>query len=387
VSPAKGFVRHHKLQTDRAISQAYLRLEPDTIPRAAFAELLQCARERSPSILAAPAAPGRHPGVEALFNLARFAAVHMRPAAGWPGTPDSWPGAVAALAQHLLGQYRVPRFLAAAWYACEGPYAETKRRWFVAHAAGASFRSLDLPVPMTRRMEHVFLGSHDHLGIEHALRRAELLGLGASEALADAVLATRLGADLAHGAFWRAAWLFLVAHSREIAPAEVGPIVDFLHAVRHEQPGFSLDGRTPRSLRRLVDEWHRGLRLGTGQFSWKPSGLQPMIVEIPNPDPTAPPWSYELRELTNSAALRAEGATLHHCVASYARRCADGASRIWSLRLRRDSTLRPMLTIEIDPKRNAVVQARGFSNRPPSRTMRQLLQTWAHRERLRLIGI
>src|SRR5262245_58148451 len=160
VSPARTFVRHHKLQTDRAVSQAYRRLASDSTARVSFAELLQCARQRSPSILAAPATAS-HLGVRALFHLARFTPARVRPAAEWPGSPDGWQGAVASLAQHLLGRHRVPRFLASAWYAEESPYAEAARRWFVAHGAGASFRSLDLPLPMTRRMEHIFLASRD----------------------------------------------------------------------------------------------------------------------------------------------------------------------------------------------------------------------------------
>jgi hypothetical protein len=387
VSPPEGFVRHHKRQTDRAISQAYVRLAASGPARRTFTELLGCVRQRSASILAAPVAGGRHPGVEALFNLARFANVHVRRPADWPGSPASFAGAAASLAQHLAGRYPVPRFLAAAWYSPDGPYSEAKRRWFVAHAAGVSFRSLDLPIRMTRRMEHIFLGSPDHLGIEAALRRAELLALGATEALIDAVLAARTGAALAHGSFWRAAWVFLAAHAEAIDLAQVGPIMDFLDAVRRERLDFSLEGQTPRSLLRRMNEWHRSLRLGSGQSSWKPSGLQPMVVEVPNPDPSAPSWRYELTELTNSEALRAEGSALRHCVGSYHGRCMNGVSRIWSLRLKRESTVRPMLTIEIDPKRNAIVQARGWGNQRPSRRQLQLLETWAHRERLRLEGI
>jgi hypothetical protein len=45
-------------------------------------------------------------------------------------------------------------------------------------------------------MEHIFLSSPDHLGVEYAMRRAELLGLGAHPGLVDAVLETRLSADL-----------------------------------------------------------------------------------------------------------------------------------------------------------------------------------------------
>lgn len=400
MSSAEQFVRHSKRQADRAISQAYSRLAPESVQRATFTELLRSVRERSASIPCAPIINAHHPGVEALFNLARFAGAHVRPIASWPGSHASWRGAVSSLAQHLLGRYRIPRFLGGAWYATADPYAEATRRWFVAHGAGRSFRSLDVPIRMTRRMEHIFLGSHDHLGIEYAMRRAELLGLGADDTLVDAVLATRLSADLTHGEFWRTVWMFFIANAHAIDVVHVGPIIDFLHSIRHErmavetgdgivmreppQPKFSLRGRTPRSLLRLVEEWHHGLGRATGQLSWEPSGLRPMFVEIPRQEPSAAPVSWELTELTNSAQLRAEGAALGHCVASYSHRCRRGASRIWSLRLRHESRVRSAITIEVDPKRNAIVQARGFRNRPAGGKALQLLQAWAARENLRI---
>ena len=400
MSPAKRFVRHSKLQADRAISQAYSRLPANSLPRTTFTELLHSIRERSASILCGPIVNGHHLGVDALFNLAYFARAHVRSVASWPGSKASWQGAVSSLAQHLLGRYRIPRFLGAAWYAIDDPYSEAKRQWFVAHAAGASFRSLHLPIRMTRKMEHIFLGSHDHFGIEYAMRRAELLGLCAHDKLVEAVLATRLSADLTNGEFWRTVWVFFIANAHAIDLVQVGPIIDFLHSIRHEriavetvdgmvmrepaQPHFSLKGRTPRSLFRLMDEWHRGLGLMTGGLCWQASSLRPMAVEIPRSERSAPPVLWEFTELTNSAQLRAEGAALHHCVASYSLGCWRGGSRIWSLRLRRDSNVRSVITIQVDPKQNAIVQARGFRNRRPSGTALQLLYTWAARENLRL---
>jgi hypothetical protein len=401
VSPAEHFVRHSKRQVDRAISQAYSRLAPDSLARATFSGLLQCVRERSARIMGAPVVNGHHLGVEAIFNLSRFADAHVRSLASWDGSDASWRGAVRSLAQHLLGRYRIPGFLGAAWYAADDSYSEAKRKWFVAHAAGASFRSLDLPICMTRRMEHIFLSSHDHVGIEYAMRRAELLGLGSHDDLVEAVLSTRLSSDLTNGEFWRTVWMFLIAHSDAVAPAQVGPIIDFLHSVRHErvvvetaegiviqeppQPGFSLKGRTPRSVLRLMDEWHRGLGFVTGGLSWDRSRLRPLILEVPRQEPSAPPVQWEFIELTNSAQLRAEGVALQHCVASYSHRCWRGSARIWSLRSKSDSKVRPVMTIEIDPRKKAIVQARGFRNRPASAKALRLLQRWAVRENLRLI--
>jgi len=177
-------------------------------------------------------------------------------------------------------------------------------------------------------------------------------------------------------------------------------MIDFLQAIRHErvtaetpdgtvewdppQPEFSMKGRTVPSILRLMRHWYRSLALSGGGFSWTPSRLQPMMMEEPSQDDSLPPRRWQMVELTNSAQLRTEGAALHHCVASYAGLCHRGISRIWSLRCRQGEKVQHVLTIEIDPKRHAVVQARGRANSPPSGKPLRLLEGWANRERLRL---
>jgi hypothetical protein len=307
---------------------------------------------------------------------------------------------VSSLAHHLICKYEVPVFLASSWYSTEDATQDKKRGWFVAHARGASFRSLDLPIVMTRRMEHIFLASHDHLAIEHAIRRAELLALGVPAGFVQAVLSTRLATDLSNGMFWRTFWSFLIANAGTIDPAEIGPMIDFIQAIRHDrvametpdgmveldppQPTFSIKGRTVQSVLRLMRDWHRSLGVGSAGRAWTPSSLQPMLLEEPSQDTSVPPRRWQIMELTNSAQLRAEGAALNHCVASYADRCCRGMSRIWSLRLWQGEMIHHAVTIEVDPKRRAVVQARGRANRAASGKPLRLLQDWAARERLHL---
>ena len=400
MSSAERSVRHHKQQTDRAISQAHARLATDAIATATFHELLHCARNRARRLLDAPVVNGHHPGVEALVNLSRFTWAHVRALADWPGTSASWRLAVHSLAQHLIGKYAVPAFLATSWYATDDAYAEKKREWFIAYARGASFRSLDLPIDMTRKMEHIFLTSGNHLAFEHAMRRAELLALGASDELVRAVLATRSATDLRNGVFWRTVWMFLIANASAIDASQIGPMIDFVQAIRHErvavetlgeialrdppQPSFSMKGRTVQSMLRLMQDWHRSLGLANDGLTWAPSRLEPMLIEEPSQDPSTPPLVWQLVELTNAAQLRTEGTALHHCVASYADRCWRGASRIWSLRVRRGENVRHVLTVEVDMKRRTVVQARGWGNRAPSGKPLRLLQDWTVREKLRL---
>ena len=400
MSSAEHFVRHHKRQIDRAISAAFVRLAADESARACFAELLACVRVRAPRLLEAPVVDGRHHGIEALVNLAGFRDAHIRTIATWSGSDQSWRAVVNSLAQHLITKYRVPVFLAAAWYATDDVFGERKREWFVAHSRGASFRSLNLPIRMTKRMEHTFLTSCDHFSIEYAMRRAELIGLGADVPLVNAVLAARPALDLHHGDFWRTAWHFLVAHMRGINGDQVAPLIDFLHTVRHEsiaidtadgivmrgplQPYFSLKGRTLQSVTRLMEQWHRNVGLAEGGFSWEPSKIRPLVQETPNDDPTVPPTIWELTELTSSGQLRAEGKALQHCVASYGYGCWKGRSRIWSLRRRRGLSYKSVVTVEINPASRTVTQARGFRNRRVSGRPLSILQLWAAKEGLHL---
>ena len=400
MSSAGHFVRQHKQQTDRAISAAFVRLAADQPARECFAELLHCVRFRAPQLLEAPVIDGRHPGIEASLNLAKFRDAHLRSVAAWSGCDRSWPAVANSLAQHLITKYRVPVFLSAAWYATDDAFGDRKREWFVAHSRGASFRSLNLPIRMTRRMEHVFLASCDHFTIEYAMRRAELVGLGADVQLVNAVLAARPSLDLHNGGFWRTAWHFLVAHSREINGDHVAPLIDFLHSVRHESiaidtadgivmrpppiPNLSLKGRTVQSVMRLMEEWHRNVGSAEGGFSWEPSRIRPLTHETPSHDPAVPPTIWELTELTSSGQLRAEGTALQHCVASYGHGCWKGRSRIWSLRRRRGLSYKSVVTVEINPASRAIIQARGFRNRRASGRALNILQMWAAKEGLRL---
>ena len=251
-------------------------------------------------------------------------------------------------------------------------------------------------------MESLFLLSPDHLSVEAAMRRAELLALGAKDELLDAVLATRLGADLENGPFWRTVMEFFVRIADELDPGAVGPIVDFLQFVRHErievhsergvrlidppEPGFSMKGRTLSSVQRLVEEWHR--RLGSqslGGLSWTRSRFRPLTFEEQPSEPDRPAVRWQIVELVSSAELRAEGQSLRHCVASYARRCLWGSSQIWSVRrCAGSSKVRSVATIEVDPQKDAIVQARGVRNGALSTRARDLLLRWAHRENLEL---
>jgi hypothetical protein len=396
MSWSERYVQDHKRRTDCAIHRACAQLASDPPAFEKFQEMLTCARKRAPRLFEAPVSDGRHLGVDALVNLSRFRGAHIRPAIYWEGTSSSWRPAVSSLAHHLICDYKVPVFLASSWHATDAA-ADRKRGWFVAHSRGASFRSLDLPIVMTRKMEHIFLASQDHLPIEHGIRRAELLALGAPTEFVKAIMSTRLATDLRHSEFWRTVWMFLIANAGDVDPVQIGPMIDYIQAVRHDrtqdgtmefgspQPAFSMKGRTVQSMLRMMREWHRSLGAGSASLSWVRSPFEPLLFEEFSRDGSEMPRRWQMMELINSAQLRREGAALNHCVASYADRCYRGISSIWSLRFWQAEKINHVLTVEVDPRRRAVIQARGRANRAASGRPLRLLQDWAIRERLRMV--
>jgi PcfJ-like protein len=399
MSWSERLVQDHRKRTDRAIHRACSHLASDPLTFAKFQELLICARTRAPRLFDAPVKDGRHLGVDALFHLARFRSAHIRPTAEWTGTSASWRSSVASLAHHLTCRYEIPAFMASVWHAVDAA-GDEKRSWVIAHSRGASFRSLDLPVTMTRKMEHIFLASDDHLGLEPALRRAELLALGMPTAFMNAILSTRLATDLRNGGFWRTVWMFFIAHVEELEPTQIGPMIDYIQSVRHDriqietqdgmmeaappQPSFCMKGRTVSSMLRLMREWHRdlGISHSTAAYTWTRSPFKPWLLEEPRRNEEEIPKRWQMVELIDSVKLREEGASLHHCVGSYAYRCYRGTSSIWSLRTWQGEKKRSILTIEVDPKKRAVIQARGKANRSASGKPLKLLHEWAGREGL-----
>jgi len=324
----------------------------------------------------APASTGAVVQVAALLHMAAFESAFVREPEDWGGAYGHPLRAVDSLACHLFGRYPTPRFLASTWF----DNRVDRRSWFVAHARGQRFRSLSLPLAMARRMEDIFLHTPDHIAIDHAFRRAEVLGLGGSLELVDAVIATRLGTCFDDADQWRVALAWLARCSGSLDLVHVSPLIDFLHA---NLRSIDLRGRTFESAMRLVRDWHGALaRAHMRSMSWSRSRWQPMQVVETEPRPAE--WS--LVELLDSHELFREGRAMRHCVSTYAHACVTRHSSIWSLRHRwnDDDVARSVLTIEVSPSSGKIVQVRAKANGRASGWPLQLVHRWAARERLLL---
>jgi len=322
----------------------------------------------------------------------------------WRDDPDSWrPKShnsrrqFGSLARHLLVQYDVPAFMDTAWFQGATPEARSRQDWFVGVGTGTNIRKAEgVPVGLTKKMAHLLMQAPRTFTIDQALRWTQVVGMGGSEALASAIMATRLGDSFDNEEFWVSVVKFLV-YNPMLDPSYAEPIVSYIHSQRYEplrvtladgsveygdppHAGFSMRTRKVDALLAEVDEWRdaRDRVEKVGAQSWEPSeGIEPYDAE----ETDAHGYTrWTIRELTTMRELQAEGKAMSHCVASYARSCRAGSKSVWSLQAANEEGMsRRVMTISVKTTTRRVDQARGKSNAHPLQGHRN---AW-HRTRLR----
>jgi hypothetical protein len=93
---------------------------------------------------------------------------------------------------------------------------------------------------------------------------------------------------------------------------------------------------------------------------------------------------WTMTELLSTSALVTEGRKMNHCVATYARSCAQGRCSIWALEMESVEGKRKVLTVEVNSAARLICQARGKCNVLPGEKQRAVLRRWAVQAGLRL---
>jgi hypothetical protein len=382
------------VRIDAGIKTALDELGGNEERRAAFLRLLTCVRART-QLLKPRSAGWVAPLflIQRLKNLAARQRHWIRPCETWQPEAQNLRPAFRAIAFHLLIRYPVPGFMDSVWDLPAGPQGFRQRSWYIRLGRGTSFRALNPPLVLTRKMEHFVRQAPDHYTVSQALRYGETRGLGGSEALAHEIVASRLGQKIAYPEFWRTVLWFFLAHP-ETGREQVNPIIDFIQANKFAGeevvtengaecrtapwPHFSMKGRTLKSILRLICAWHSDHSMNEKgpSFSLAKSGIQSYrFLESRAREQTDLDWT--IQEILESRALQAEGRAMRHCVYSYANRCWRGETTIWSLRLRVNYQEKSMATIELDPRRRAIVQARAKCNMRPGGRSNEIIRQWA----------
>jgi len=340
--------------------------------------------------------------IRALSYVAKYRTRWVRQPASWnPQRPCAEPTsnrvALRSLLEHLFERYSVPNFLAYAWMR---PRA---KRWhhdlYVHMAAGRGVRQFkEKPgIALSPTAAKFFVKAPDHLAPVEAMRWAQIRGFrGSKELAAELVRNTILKQPTRDERFWETVIRFLIREKPSYLP-QASMIVDFVHEQKFQpaervwgrgggplplQPEFSMKGRTLRSIQRHMSNWRQELllkrpSLAKRNFHWPAIEVQPMVHQEGD-------VKWLIFELLNDRALMLEGAAMDHCVGDYVAECADRKSSIWSMRVHAKGCPKRLVTIEVDPKRKAIVQAQAKSNEDPSPAAKEILQRWATREGLEL---
>jgi hypothetical protein len=267
---------------------------------------------------------------------------------------------------HLFVVQKVPAFLYSEWFRADDAPRFKWLCWFILSAQGGSLKRAAsyFNWRISPRFQHHLQDLPAEMSPTEACILAEVKRLGGSLAdfcrlMADpgfVVDPTKAAASEVHSSFWRDTVRWLIAHGSEITDDESRAILawamhEFTEA-RVRETAFSWKGRRTRTTVERATEYLRTLERPWSKYRWRGHGW--------NWEPgEAVPGGWSFVELTDGEQLHREGNRMHHCVSSYAGRCAAGHSAIVSLK--RYGV--PSVTIEVNPTAKQVVQVRGEYNR------------------------
>lgn len=147
---------------------------------------------------------------------------------------------------------------------------------------------------------------------------------------------------------------------------------------------FSLKNRNMANLLEGMETWHTGLAkkgLATKDSRiWEKSHIKNYEHTIETTGETI-----KIEELLTGKEIYQEGKLMHHCVYSYASRCENGQTAIFSLShaLNKSSTLEKAATIEVNLQTGMIVQFKAKYNAAPSAKAYNHMHRWSDANNLR----
>lgn len=286
-----------------------------------------------------------------------------------------------SLVKHMLVEYTMPEFMYSAFFEEDEQVRNHGLRLFCHLAKGGSMHKAVkagmLPVPLTKRMCHVFMQSTSKFGFLEAIRHAQVTVHGGDRRLYEMIVSTRqLGRGFSSDeVFWDGV-IQWTCNQGMLAPSQIQAIYDWIAWRRTEAPQFSMKGRTGVSVLRSVEEWHGHLarERKINGHTYEPSGFNPWFHErkVKLPDGGYFMEKHCITEIATSKELAAEGRALKHCVYSYSHSIQRGVVSIWSYKVGGSRTL----TIEVDNRTRRVVQCRGALNLRPTKGQMALVTRW-----------
>jgi len=333
-----------------------------------------------------------------------FTPFWVRPLASWSPPEGDDAAVIRSLIAHLFQIYPVPRALLEPWLANGLPSLKWVS-WFLLLGQGGTLHraARRFGWSIGKRFTHHLATAPDDLTALEACMWAEIARLGGDRVEFDRIRRDpafaidpteglpdepeddderapasewereRIEASEAARVFWRQTVAWLIRWRAELTDDTCGPILEWAMHEHTEalrgwptpRPPFTWRGREPAATLTAALEYRRRLALPYGDMTWNARGMDWDLRE-------GEEIVWTVRELTSSRALFDESHAMHHCVASYAHRCARGQSAIFSLCI---GAVR-RITVELDPFGHRIVQARGACNRAATAEEQAVLARW-----------
>jgi hypothetical protein len=301
------------------------------------------------------------------------------------------------IVKFLFCKYEVPFFMTRVWMRYDSKAKPETLKWFIDIAQGKNIRnSENLPIPLTKKMAHVFLQAPDDFSPFEAFRYAQINNMGGNMRTVKGVLATSIGNNFNNNVFWTSVIKFFIDNPM-LDTEQYGTIIDCIRNIKYENrrilrnerfvdvgpehPGFVMKDRTANALLTAVDKWHKQMnKLSSGVTTkWEPFRYNNFSYTVGKDDNKR---TYYIKQLLTAAELHTEGRHMGHCVASYKTSCSAGRTSIWSLNFDSVTACNTRLvTIEVNREGN-IAQIRGKGNRLPDRYEMGIIEQWATKENL-----
>lgn len=337
-----------------------------------------------------------HKYIKGIETIANHHLSWVRPIEDWHVKRHNRSHQFRVLLRHLFAAYEIPVFMDSVWMTDNECY----QNWYIHIGLGQNIRTApDLPTTLTKKMAHHFLQTPKQYTVEEGLRWGQVHALGGDKRLAEALRGTKVIEDFKHDDFWMNLFRFFIQNPM-LDVSHVHPIVDYIWSQKFQerrvyvdrgveevmdppQPNFSMNGRTPTTLLRQVNDWHRELGKVTrgGELQWGRADIGEFLYRIKRKHRKSKMW--QIRELLSTDELFDEGRRMNHCVSSYGQSCYKGIKSIWTMESKEeDEKTQKLLTIEVLMEDKRINQVRGKGNRLPTAGEMSVLNRWAAKEDL-----
>ncbi|PRX54960.1 PcfJ domain-containing protein [Flagellimonas meridianipacifica] len=307
----------------------------------------------------------------------------------WLRDPKSWtPESGKHILDHLFIVYDVPVFLKEQWFPNRNDGFGRKYIpfkwicWYLIIGQGGSLKKASkyFGWNISNKFQHFLLGAPNTDYPMESCLYAEIYRLGGNQQDFMRVMYSRSLVidpterthDEPYHRFWKNTLVWLISNREAISDEESNLIIAWaLHrhteATRNADEGeFTWKGRTLNNVLTASEEYEASRYLPSWiGYHWESHDWDWTFMD--GRDNT---WDFV--ELINGKQLYEEGQSMHHCVATYAGRCASGTSAIFSLKKNGNR----VITIEISPKLRILVQSLGKGNRRPTGEESNMIRRW-----------